>query len=68
MFVRWVIEELAAQEHAARQRGTMLDREIDEYSRQLEMVKKAKEEAAAATRTAFGGTDEMVRAEYPLAV
>ena len=66
MLYRWVIEELVAQERAVRERGAALDREIDEYSRQIEEARQAKEQAAAATRTAFG-TGETVRTEYPAA-
>ena len=66
MLDRWVIEELVAQERAVRERGAALDREIDEYSRQIEEAQRAKEQAAASARIAFG-TDETARTEYPAA-
>ena len=69
MLCRWVIEELLGQEQAARERGQALDREIDEYRRQIEEAKEAKEakaQAAAAARVALDA-DARVRTEYPAA-
>jgi hypothetical protein len=61
---RWVIEELMGKERAAREHGVALDREIHEYSRQIEEVKEAKAQASAAARSAFGA-DDVVKTEYP---
>ena len=63
---RWVIEELTAKEQAARERGAALDREIDEYSRQIAELKEAKAQATTAALATFG-TDNAERTEYPAA-
>ena len=58
---------MMGRERAAQERGATLNREIDEYSRQIEEAKEAKAQATAAARAAFGADDAKERTEYPAA-
>eukprot|EP01043_Picozoa_sp_COSAG02_P089292 COSAG02_NODE_26286_length_636_cov_0.877095_1_plen_195_part_00 len=53
---RWVPEDHGPRV-AGRECGVALDREIDEYSQQIEEAKEAKVQAIAAPRVAFGAND-----------